>query len=1112
MSQVNSIQKRRWLKRILGGCTPKALWMAPALLTPVFMTAAPDVALGQAPAASQSIQDASSAIDDQFVLDWLNYAATNARDLKKAAQGFTEALRGRKVMHLQEKKLDPRVQQRMKEVETALMKAGLTVRHVEDAANSLGDIKAAPKAAKPAAKPQTPGLPSPVVPASSVSGGPTAKVAPAMQLPGAPNVTGGVYWPGKDGTQNASASGQVSAADPIAAGASGQELYQLGLDKLSKGDRDGAYSLFLQAWRFERELDITTRAQLKDKLTAMQPRSRSTGPERVNASPIEQVSQQQLLARQKWMSEVSGEISAAEANREAEPQLVAERLQTLRTRISQSELDGQTRKQMLTLVDRQIATHQIYMTQNRGAIEQSMRNRQVKEQISLEQEQTFKIDQQIASLVDTYNDLMDENRYHEAEVVARQVGELDGESVIASTMMINARNKRRILESEEITMAKEDAFIDVLNDVDRASIAYPDREGMTFPDQKEWLELSERRRRQVEDQNRGMTPEDAAIYEKLKMPISVDFENRPLTEVVDVLQDIVGFPIIINETAIEREGLGSPSEIAITLRLQSEIQLRSALNIMLTSHGLSYQVNNEVLNISTASDDSRANVQRTYNVKDLVIPIPNFVHDNNSGMAGAIRHAYETVAAGRGLMAMAERGNSVVPASYAGNGNISPNTSALGQLNFAGGNLPPQIGGGLMGGGLMGSGGGPTMGSAGPMNMGSPSPIGGGAAMADFDTLMNLIQQTVVPDSWLANGGTSSIIPYPANLSLVISAPQTTHEKVAELLESLRRLQDLQVTIEVKFITLSDNFFERMGIDFDVKIDDNVLRLPNDDQGPSASVGLNAEVNPFSGTLPVTGDLDITFSQNNFSDVTPPFGNVTSSGASLGFAILSDLEMFFFMNAAQGDQRTSILQAPRVTMFDGQFASINDSTQRPFVTGLVPIVGDFAVAQQPVIVVLNEGTVLNVQATVTADKRFVRLTLNPTFSAIDRVDTFTFEGTRTTRSGTNVLDPAGELTGENDDVEEIVTGSTVQQPSFATTNISTTVSVPDGGTILLGGIKRMQEGRVERGVPILSKIPYVNRLFKNTAIGRTTSTLMMTVSPRIIIQEEEEEKYGVTAN
>ena len=89
-------------------------------------------------------------------------------------------------------------------------------------------------------------------------------------------------------------------------------------------------------------------------------------------------------------------------------------------------------------------------------------------------------------------------------------------------------------------------------------------------------------------------------------------------------------------------------------------------------------------------------------------------------------------------------------------------------------------------------------------------------------------------------------------------------------------------------------------------------------------------------------------------------------------------------------------------------------------------------------------------------------------------------------------------------------GTTVQLPEFQFVSVTTTVSVPDGGTVLLGGIKRLREQRNEAGVPLLSKVPYVNRLFKNVGIGRETDSLMMMVTPRIIIQEEEEERLGVT--
>lgn len=46
----------------------------------------------------------------------------------------------------------------------------------------------------------------------------------------------------------------------------------------------------------------------------------------------------------------------------------------------------------------------------------------------------------------------------------------------------------------------------------------------------------------------------------------------------------------------------------------------------------------------------------------------------------------------------------------------------------------------------------------------SPGAIPGGGVVADFDTLMNLIQQTIDPDSWLQAGGTNTINPYPAGV------------------------------------------------------------------------------------------------------------------------------------------------------------------------------------------------------------------------------------------------------------------------------------------------------------------------------------------------------------
>src|SRR5204863_6106711 len=128
---------------------------------------------------------------------------------------------------------------------------------------------------------------------------------------------------------------------------------------------------------------------------------------------------------------------------------------------------------------------------------------------------------------------------------------------------------------------------------------------------------------------------------------------------------------------------------------------------------------------------------------------------------------------------------------------------------------------------------------------------------------------------------------------------------------------------------------------------------------------------------------------------------------------------------------------------------------------------------------------------------------------IGEVNEFTFSGSTTTDSGTTVQDPSNPDSDVVNHATKTVSGTTVQLPTFAITSVLTTVSVPDGGTILLGGVKRLREGRTERGIPALNKLPYISRLFKNVGIGREAQSLMMMVTPRIIIQEEQEQKLGI---
>ena len=245
-----------------------------------------------------------------------------------------------------------------------------------------------------------------------------------------------------------------------------------------------------------------------------------------------------------------------------------------------------------------------------------------------------------------------------------------------------------------------------------------------------------------------------------------------------------------------------------------------------------------------------------------------------------------------------------------------------------------------------------------------------------------------------------------------------------------------------------------------------------------------------------TPSLQIPFIQGG-ANLIAPSNAVPGAGATFGISFLSDLEVYLFLTAAQGDIRTNILQAPKVTTFNGAPATIVNNQQINFVASLIPIVGPGAVAFAPQVSSFPNGVTLNVTPVVSADRRYVRMTLSPTFNSLEGFDTFPAGSAAV--GGSGLGGGATQIQGQ------------IQLPRFTQTAVNTTVTVPDGGTVLLGGVKRLNEERREYGVPVLSKTPWINRLFRNVGIGRVTSSLMLMVTPRIIILEEEEERLGIPA-
>src|SRR5690606_3847999 len=142
------------------------------------------------------------------------------------------------------------------------------------------------------------------------------------------------------------------------------------------------------------------------------------------------------------------------------------------------------------------------------------------------------------------------------------------------------------------------------------------------------------------------------------------------------------------------------------------------------------------------------------------------------------------------------------------------------------------------------------------------------------------------------------------------------HDEIVDLLRQLRRLQDLQISVEVRFITVSDSFFEQIGVDFDFGIQSDIVgpkssfAIPNPAAVPVAPGGDEDFIAPYLinpardhalpaqqpvvvGTQGPTNSISVpNFSQNlaipflqSSAEAITPFNALTTNvGATFGLA------------------------------------------------------------------------------------------------------------------------------------------------------------------------------------------------------------------------------------
>jgi general secretion pathway protein D len=1044
---------------------------------------------------------------------------------------------------------------------------------------------AAPTGSLPAppARTAAAGLPpqSLVESAPSVSvNGPGAMVAPqSPQLPAPPSIPA---VPAKTGdaitAANPFLTGRPEASDVSVirpSGLSADELFELGMRNLREGRTEAAYSAFVQCYHSGQELDRIRQRQLRDFLRDLAP-AHNHGVRQVaaeipapspgdvdrprGASRLDIADQQRAVKFEKLRTEALNAHFKAERLRETDPGKAVKLLTDEIDKVEKSDLGSDAVAPLLHLLNRSKSEIESRQKLLAPVAAQRDRNRHIQTEIEQEQQYKIRVEQEFADLVEEYNKLVKEDRWAEAELIAKQAKELDKENPYATIMYEKARIGRQVARNTELKTRKEDQFLEMLYEVDDAAATPMYGSPYRFP--KDWSEITRRRKGRYGSDNKQRTEPEKQIEESLNRQVSLHFNNEPLVKVIEEIQKIADVNVVLDAGGLEDERV--PSGASVTIGVDG-ITLRSALNLILEPLNLAFMTKNEVLVITSRLKQQGQLEPRAYPVADLVLPIPNSTPTTmmqpGAGPQWSVPAAPTQPSQAQAFMQVGQ--------PVGANPNFAMTASA--KTNNV---------------------------------LGQP----------DFDSIKHLIISTIEPESWDEAGGPGSITTFESTLSLVIRQTQKVHDEIRDLLQQLRRLQDLQVTVECRFITVDDDFYESVGVDFNFNVQDNV---PNATLGvgqfgspifsssstsstststtgtsstsstsstststsgtsSTSTSGVTSAGTPFlpfpfplnlvnTGNWPSKGtivgmntedtfspDFNVPFRQGSFDVGIPQFGGYNpAAGATMGMAILSDIETFFFIRAAQGDTRTNVMFAPKVTMFNGQVATMQDTVSRPFVTSVTPTVGVFAVGFTPNITEINEGVTMTVAAVVSADRRFVRLSVLPIFRTITDIYTFTvvqgmatagaqglgpgatgssgttgssgfgggLSGSGVAGSGaagisgspTNPIGAAGisstSTTGTSSTttVNQGVGNITIQQPVVESIIVQTTVSVPDGGTVLLGGVKRLREGRNEAGVPILGQIPYISRLFKNTGVGRETESLMLMVTPRIIIQEEEEE-------
>ena len=301
-----------------------------------------------------------------------------------------------------------------------------------------------------------------------------------------------------------------------------------------------------------------------------------------------------------------------------------------------------------------------------------------------------------------------------------------------------------------------------------------------------------------------LEPVDGSLNKTIEAELSkldnFEFPDVSLQDAVDILQAKHGIQIIIDRKALEDSGIGTDKVININLR---GIRIDKFLDLMTSELELTWTLRDGLVVITTQERLAQYVEVRVYNCADLIEvfkgPPPSISAHREEG--GGI---------GGGGFGGGGRGGGGLGGGGLGGGGFGGGGfggAAPAPANPAG--APPAAGSPAAPAGAPagqpGASGGASSNAPPTVTPAAPQPLGTIASLArvgsdppapipgtpDNDSLIDLIEQTVEPDTWTNVGGHASIEVYHGGL-LVISHDWRAHRRIEQLLNMMRKAKQAE--------------------------------------------------------------------------------------------------------------------------------------------------------------------------------------------------------------------------------------------------------------------------------------------------------------------------------